>query len=101
MGGVIALILLIGLGYAVVVGGIIGWLAGLLPGFGFGLWRNIVTGIIGALIGLLTISSVPFLEHLIPDGVIGWVLPCAIGAIVLLVIVEEIARLAGRKPHHA
>lgn len=101
MGGVILLILLIGLGYAVVVGGIIGWLAGFIPGFGFGQWRDIFTGIAGALLGMIVIFNTPFLQDVIPDDWYGWVLPGVFGAIVLLVIVEEIARLAGRKPHHA
>ena len=68
-----------------IIGGIAGWLAGLIvEGFGFGLIGNIVVGIVGALIaGWL----LPRLGIIIGGGIIAAIINAVIGAVILLVIV--------------
>ncbi|KRR07111.1 hypothetical protein CQ12_30510 [Bradyrhizobium jicamae] len=75
---------------ALIIGGIAGWLAGLIVrGAGFGLIGNIVVGIIGALLA----------GWLLPQlGVslgVGWVrdiINATIGAVIILVILSLIRR---------
>jgi uncharacterized membrane protein YeaQ/YmgE (transglycosylase-associated protein family) len=68
-----------------VIGAIAGWLAGLLTkGGGFGLFGNIVVGIVGAVIGgalfsILGISA---------DGPVGSIIMATLGAGVLLFLVS-------------
>jgi uncharacterized membrane protein YeaQ/YmgE (transglycosylase-associated protein family) len=73
-----------------IVGGIAGWLAGLIVrGYGFGLLGNIVVGIVGALIaGWL----LPRLGILIGGGMLGAILNAVIGAVILLLIIGLIRR---------
>ena len=75
---------------ALIIGGIAGWLAGLIVrGAGFGILGNIVVGIIGALLA----------SWLLPQlGVslgVGWVrdiINATIGAVIILVILSLIRR---------
>lgn len=72
------------------IGGIAGWLAGLImKGRGFGILGNIVVGILGAFIGswLLGLFGV-----IIGGGIIGAILNALIGAIFLLFVVSLIKR---------
>jgi uncharacterized membrane protein YeaQ/YmgE (transglycosylase-associated protein family) len=73
-----------------IVGGIAGWLAGLIVrGYGFGLLGNIVVGIVGALVaGWL----LPHLGILIGGGMLGAILNAVIGAVILLLIIGLIRR---------
>jgi uncharacterized membrane protein YeaQ/YmgE (transglycosylase-associated protein family) len=73
-----------------VVGGVAGWLAGLLvKGFGFGLLGNIVVGIVGAFIaGWLF----PTLGFSLGSGIVAAILHATIGAVVLLVLLRVIKR---------
>jgi uncharacterized membrane protein YeaQ/YmgE (transglycosylase-associated protein family) len=73
-----------------IVGGIAGWLAGLIvTGAGFGLIGNIVVGIIGAIIaGWL----LPYIGIAIGGGIIAAIINALIGAIILLVIVMLVRR---------
>lgn len=67
-----------------VIGGVAGWLAGLImKGGGFGLIGNIVVGIIGGFIGgwLLSLVDIGM------SGTIGTILGSVLGAVVLLFIV--------------
>ncbi|TLU64232.1 GlsB/YeaQ/YmgE family stress response membrane protein [Thalassotalea litorea] len=70
-----------------IIGGVAGWLAGLLmKGGGFGLIGNIIVGIIGAVIGgyvfgLLGISA---------GGILGSIITATVGAAILLFIVKLI-----------
>ena len=68
-----------------IVGGVAGWLAGLVvKGYGFGLIGNIVVGIVGAFIaGWL----LPRLGIVIGGGIIASIINALIGAIILLVII--------------
>lgn len=77
-----------------VVGGIAGWLAGLVvQGTGFGLVGDIVIGIIGALLaGFLF----PYfgLAITVGGGVLGAIIMAFIGAVILLVVVKVIKSIA-------
>ncbi len=72
------------------VGGIAGWLAGLIMrGFGFGIVGNIIVGIVGAfLAGWL----LPMVGVSIGSGIVGAIIHALIGAIVLLAIIGLIKR---------
>ena len=73
-----------------IVGGVAGWLAGLIvKGYGFGLIGNIVVGIVGAFIaGWL----LPRLGIAIGGGMIAAIINATIGAVILLVIIGLIRR---------
>ena len=78
---------------ALAIGGIAGWLAGLLvQGTGFGLVGDIVVGILGALI-----ASVLFpyfgMALIFGGGVLGAIIMAFIGAVILLVIVKVIKQI--------
>jgi len=64
-----------------VVGGVAGWLAGLLvKGYGFGLVGNIVVGIVGAVIaGWL----LPYIGFVLVGGILASILNAVIGAVIL------------------
>jgi uncharacterized membrane protein YeaQ/YmgE (transglycosylase-associated protein family) len=68
-----------------VIGGIAGWLAGLLvKGYGFGLMTNIVVGIVGAAIaGWL----LPQLGFVLAGGIVASILNAVIGAVILLLVI--------------
>lgn len=73
-----------------VIGGVAGWLAGLLvKGFGFGLLGNIVVGIVGAFIaGWLF----PTLGVSLGSGIVAAILHATIGAAVLLLLIRVLKR---------
>ncbi len=73
-----------------VIGGVAGWLAGLIvKGFGFGLIGNIVVGIVGAFVaGWL----LPKLGVSIGSGIVGAVIHSTIGAVVLLFVIKLVKR---------
>jgi uncharacterized membrane protein YeaQ/YmgE (transglycosylase-associated protein family) len=68
-----------------VIGGVAGWLAGLLvKGYGFGVLGNIVVGIIGAfLAGWL----LPLAGFVLVGGIVAEIINAVIGAVILLVVV--------------
>ena len=67
-----------------VVGAIAGWLAGKwMKGGGFGLFGNIVVGVIGAIIGGYVFSLVGIRA----DGILGAIVISTVGAGILLFIV--------------
>ena len=78
---------------ALVVGGVAGWLAGLLvQGTGFGLVGDIVVGILGALIaGFLFPYFVIALT--LGGGVLGAIILAFIGAVILLAVVKVIKQV--------
>ncbi len=72
------------------VGGVAGWLAGLIVrGGGIGLIGNIVVGVLGAFIAGYVLPKVGFAFG---GGIIASILNAMIGAIILLVIVRLIRR---------
>lgn len=71
------------------VGGIAGWLAGLLVrGSGQGILLNIVVGVIGAFLGGWLFSLI----GLHAAGLIGSLVAATVGAIILLVLLRLIPR---------
>jgi len=75
---------------ALIIGGIAGWLAGLIVrGAGFGLIGNIVIGIIGA---LLATWLLPQLGVSLGGSAIRDIVNATIGAVIILVILSLIRR---------
>ena len=72
------------------VGGVAGWLAGLIVrGGGFGIVGNIAVGIVGAFIaGFLF----PAIGISLGAGIVGSIVHATIGAVVLLLIVRVLKR---------
>ena len=79
-----------GILYTLIIGAIIGWLAGvIMKGGGFGLIGDIVVGILGALIGgwvfgLLGVS--------VGAGLVGTLISGVVGAVILIALVRVIKR---------
>jgi uncharacterized membrane protein YeaQ/YmgE (transglycosylase-associated protein family) len=79
---------------ALVVGGIAGWLAGLLvQGTGFGLVGDIVIGILGALTAGFLFPALGIALTL-GGGILGAILTAFLGAVILLLIVRVIKQVA-------
>jgi uncharacterized membrane protein YeaQ/YmgE (transglycosylase-associated protein family) len=73
-----------------IVGGVAGWLAGLIvKGYGFGLIGNIIVGIVG---GLIAGWLLPRLGIAIGGGIVAEIINAVIGAVILLVIIGFIRR---------
>jgi uncharacterized membrane protein YeaQ/YmgE (transglycosylase-associated protein family) len=72
-----------------IIGAIAGWLAGVIKkGKGFGLWGNLIVGILGAMLG-------GFLFHLIgltSTGMIGSLVVSTIGAVLLLSLIGKFSK---------
>ena len=75
-----------------IIGGIAGWLAGLIvEGFGFGLVGNIIVGIIGAFIAGWLLPRIG-IGAIVANGLVNNIIVAFIGAIVLLLILRLIRR---------
>ena len=73
------------------VGAIAGWLAGLIVrGGGFGLFGDILVGIVGAFIGGWLL---PKLGVVLGVGIVSTIATAVIGAVVLLLIIRLIRRV--------
>jgi uncharacterized membrane protein YeaQ/YmgE (transglycosylase-associated protein family) len=73
-----------------IVGGIAGWLAGMVvKGGGFGLIGDIIVGIVG---GLIAGWLLPQIGIVIGGGFIAAVINAFIGAVILLIIIRLIKR---------
>ncbi len=78
---------------ALAIGGIAGWLAGLLvQGTGFGLVGDIVVGILGALIASFLFPYFG-IALIFGGGVLGAIIMAFIGAVILLVVVKVIKQI--------
>jgi len=74
----------------IVVGGIAGWVAGLLvEGYGFGLIGNVVIGILGASLAGVLMSILGFYTH----SIIGNLIAATIGALLLLGLIGLVRRI--------
>jgi uncharacterized membrane protein YeaQ/YmgE (transglycosylase-associated protein family) len=72
-----------------IVGAIAGWLAGVIvKGRGFGLFGNIIVGILGAVIGGFVFRGL----GLVAFGTIGAIIVALVGAIIFLFIVGLLRR---------
>jgi uncharacterized membrane protein YeaQ/YmgE (transglycosylase-associated protein family) len=68
-----------------VIGGVAGWLAGLLVrGYGFGVVGNIIVGIIGA---VLAGWLLPLTGFVLIGGIVAEIINAVIGAVILLLII--------------
>ncbi len=73
-----------------IVGGVAGWLAGMVvKGGGFGLIGDIIVGIIGAVIAGWLLPQVGIV---IGAGIVGAIINAFIGAVILLVIIRLVKR---------
>ena len=69
------------------IGGIAGWLAGLLTrGRGFGLVGDIVIGIVGALVGGFVFSLIGLQSF----GTLGALVTATVGAVILLAVLRMV-----------
>jgi uncharacterized membrane protein YeaQ/YmgE (transglycosylase-associated protein family) len=84
---------IVGIVVALIIGAIAGWLAGVVvEGGGFGLLGNILVGIAGAFIAALLFPRLG-LGLTLGGGVVGAIVTSALGAIVLLLIINLVQRL--------
>jgi uncharacterized membrane protein YeaQ/YmgE (transglycosylase-associated protein family) len=68
-----------------VIGGVAGWLAGLLvKGYGFGIVGNVIVGIVGSIIAGWLLPRIGFV---IIGGVLAAIVDAAIGAVILLLVI--------------
>lgn len=75
---------------ALIVGGLAGWLAGLImKGGGFGILGNIVVGILGAVVASLIFGA---LNIHIGGGLVAAIISATIGAVILLFLIGLIKR---------
>jgi uncharacterized membrane protein YeaQ/YmgE (transglycosylase-associated protein family) len=76
----------------ILIGGIAGWLAGIIvKGYGFGIVGNIVIGILGALIGGWLFGTLGILPG---TGIVGAIVGATIGAVALLLVISVVRRVA-------
>jgi len=76
--------------YTLIIGALSGWLAGVIrQGYGFGLWGNIVIGIIGAYLGSWLFDQIGVR---IGSGTVSQIATSVIGALVLLFLIELIRK---------
>ena len=74
----------------IVIGGLAGWIAGLITkGSGFGIIFNIIIGIVGAYIGTAIMSALGWISV----GTFGYFIASIVGAVILLFILRIIRRL--------
>ncbi len=74
----------------ILIGIVAGWLAGkLLKGHGFGLVRNLIIGVIGAIIGGLIFNQIGIYNI---GGTIGSFIMALIGALILLFVLNLFKR---------
>jgi uncharacterized membrane protein YeaQ/YmgE (transglycosylase-associated protein family) len=75
-----------------IVGGIAGWLAGIIvSGRGFGLLGDIVIGIIGSVVAGMLFGTV---FPVVAPGMLGAIIVSTIGAVIVLVAAKVIRRIA-------
>ncbi|WP_298364958.1 GlsB/YeaQ/YmgE family stress response membrane protein [uncultured Lutibacter sp.] len=76
--------------YSILIGGIAGWLAGkLMKGGGYGIFKNIILGIIGGILGgwLFGVAGIHIL-----NGWLGDLFEGVIGAIIIMAVVAAIKK---------
>jgi uncharacterized membrane protein YeaQ/YmgE (transglycosylase-associated protein family) len=78
---------------ALIIGAVAGWLAGVIvEGGGFGLVGNMLVGIAGAFVAALLFPRLG-LGLTLGGGIVGAIVTSALGAVVLLLIVNLVQRL--------
>jgi uncharacterized membrane protein YeaQ/YmgE (transglycosylase-associated protein family) len=72
------------------IGAVAGWLAGVIvKGYGFGLFGNILVGIVGAFVGGWIFGAVGLSSG---SGILGSVIGATVGAVALLLILRVVRR---------
>ena len=75
-----------------IVGGVTGWLAGLVvKGFGFGLIGNIIVGIVGAIVAGWLLPRIG-IGAIVRQPIVDAIIHAFIGAVILLLILGLIRR---------
>jgi uncharacterized membrane protein YeaQ/YmgE (transglycosylase-associated protein family) len=75
-----------------IVGGVAGWLAGLIvKGYGFGLIGNIIVGIIGAVIAGWFLPKIG-INRIVGQPIIDAIIFAVIGAVILLFVIGLVRR---------
>lgn len=75
-----------------VVGAVAGWLAGLIvKGYGFGIFGNMIIGILGAFVGGWLFSHFSVFPV---GGIVGELIGATVGAVILLLLLRLIRRAA-------
>ncbi|RWX75584.1 GlsB/YeaQ/YmgE family stress response membrane protein [Neorhizobium lilium] len=74
---------------AIIIGGLAGWLAGILMDLRFGLFMNIVIGIVGAVLGSAIFARAGIYVH---SGWLGYLVTGFIGSCILLFIAKLVRR---------
>ena len=75
---------------AIITGGIAGWLAGMLmKGEGYGIWINILLGIIGGSVGGWVLRSLGFYKA---DSFIADIITGVLGAVILIALYRVIKK---------
>ncbi|MGH7739777.1 MAG: GlsB/YeaQ/YmgE family stress response membrane protein [bacterium] len=75
--------------FILVVGLVAGWLAGkIMKGKGFGLWGDLVVGVVGAVIGGWLFGMLGFAAY----GLVGSIVVALIGALILLYVLRLIKK---------
>ncbi len=71
--------------WTIVIGIVAGWLAGQISrGRGFGIWMDLIVGIVGAVIGNWVLGLIG-LQHY---GIIGSLVTSTVGAVILLWVIR-------------
>ena len=74
--------------YAIILGGIAGWITGkLMRGAGYGIIVNILLGIAGGIVGSMAFNLLGFAS----TGLIGELITSVVGACLLVFIIRKIA----------
>ena len=74
----------------IIIGGIAGWIAGLIVrGGGFGILGNILVGIVGGVVGSFVLSAI---GRTLGAGIAGSLVSAVIGAVLLMFVVGLIKR---------
>ena len=72
--------------WSLIIGAIAGWAAGKLTrGRGFGIWVNIIVGVVGAYIGRFVLSLIGFAAY----GTISEIITSILGAVILLWFIKS------------
>lgn len=76
-----------------IIGAVAGWAAGKVTrGHGFGIWVDMIVGIIGAYVGGFAISLLGFSAY----GTIGQLITSIIGAVIFLAVVRMFSGSSGK-----
>lgn len=77
--------------WSILIGVVAGWLAGMISrGGGFGIWGDLVTGVVGSFIGGYLFNFIGISVY----GTIGLIISSTVGAIILLWIIRMAFRVA-------